>query len=95
MRPSTCCPRFIMTCIVSVLFANVALATENGQLNYPIGSNTVLNGIIPERGNTQFYNYNLFYRADKSARSDSRIQSRCAGRCIAVGAYLGYFKRSI
>jgi len=59
-------PRFIVAIIVS-FFVIPALATENGQLNYPIGSNTVLNGIIPERGDTQFYNYNLFYRADKSA----------------------------
>ncbi|WP_454744019.1 SphA family protein [Cupriavidus necator] len=61
--------RFAFACICSILFARVALATENGQQSYPIGSNTVLNGIIPDRGDTQFYNYSAYYHADKFAGS--------------------------
>jgi len=62
-------PCFIVTYLFVTLFSGATMATESGQLNYPIGSNTVLNGIVPERGNTQFYNYNLFYHANKSAGS--------------------------
>lgn len=40
-------------------------ATENGLITYPLGVNTVLNGILPQPGAMQFYSYSLYYSADK------------------------------
>lgn len=48
--------------LASVRLAN---ATENGQITYPVGVNTVLNGILPAPGQTQFYNYTQFYDANR------------------------------
>lgn len=58
---------FPVACTLLMLSQNFASATENGQQRYPIGINTVLNGIMPEPGKTQFYNYSLYYSADKLA----------------------------
>ncbi|AJW93762.1 transporter (plasmid) [Burkholderia gladioli pv. gladioli] len=44
-----------------------ARATENGLQSYPLGVNTVLNGIVPTPGTSQFYNYTTFYTADRFA----------------------------
>ena len=43
-----------------------ALATENGLLEYPIGVNTVLPGILPPPGGTEFYNYTQYYDGQAS-----------------------------
>ncbi|WP_233809259.1 SphA family protein [Paraburkholderia sp. HP33-1] len=47
--------------------STTAAATENGLQSYPLGVNTVLNGILPYPGTTQFYNYTTFYTADRFA----------------------------
>ncbi|CAB3771615.1 MULTISPECIES: SphA family protein [Burkholderia] len=47
-----------------------AIATENGQQSYPLGVNTVLDGILPYPGTTQFYNYTVFYTANRFAGSN-------------------------
>nr|WP_240990397.1 transporter [Cupriavidus taiwanensis] len=61
----------LLSVIVLVVLAQAsANATENGQISYPIGVNTVLNGILPPPGETQFYNYTLYYTANKFAGSD-------------------------
>ncbi|HBO5845099.1 TPA: phenol degradation protein meta [Pseudomonas aeruginosa] len=68
MNCAACYSRSAFICVYcSILFSATALATENGQQSYPIGSNTVLSGIIPDRGKTQFYNYSAYYHADKFA----------------------------
>lgn len=51
----------------SILVAPLAGATENGAISYPLGVNTVLNGILPPPGGTQFYDYLQFYDARQMA----------------------------
>ncbi|UVS98725.1 SphA family protein [Burkholderia glumae] len=52
-----------------------AQATENGLVNYPIGVNTVLDGVLPAPGDTRFYNYTQYYVAHKFAggKGDSAV----------------------
>lgn len=38
-------------------------ASENGQTSYPIGVNTVLNGVLPAPGQTYYYDYFQVYHA--------------------------------
>ncbi|WP_322052743.1 SphA family protein [Paraburkholderia bannensis] len=45
-------------------------ATENGQVSYPFGVNTVLNGMLPPPGSTQYFNYSLYYSSSKFAGSN-------------------------
>jgi hypothetical protein len=51
----------VVTC--AVLASGVAQATENGNEEYPIGVNTVLPGIQPPPGHTEYYDYFAFYDA--------------------------------
>jgi hypothetical protein len=60
-----------------------AHAIENGQISYPVGVNTVLNGVLPPPGGTQFYNYTLYYVANKFAGSD--------GESLVPGFHLNAF----
>ncbi|AME28551.1 SphA family protein [Burkholderia sp. PAMC 26561] len=39
-------------------------ATENGLTAYPVGVNTVLDGVLPVPGDTRFYNYTAYYVAN-------------------------------
>jgi hypothetical protein len=62
-----------VACVLMAICAmsgKAALATENGLTTYPIGVNTVLDGIMPPPGVTQFYNYTEYYVANKFAGSD-------------------------
>ncbi|MGF6782414.1 SphA family protein [Paraburkholderia sp. GAS334] len=59
--------RFLAVIAFVCLLASNVEATENGQTSYPVGVNTVLNGILPPPGETQFYNYTLYYDANKFA----------------------------
>lgn len=59
--------RFLAVIALACLPASNVEATENGQTSYPMGVNTVLNGILPPPGETQFYNYTLYYDARKFA----------------------------
>src|SRR5260370_5512668 len=45
----------------------LARASENGAISYRLGVNTVLNGILPLPGGTQFYDYLQFYDARQMA----------------------------
>jgi hypothetical protein len=48
------------------LFATVlASATENGASTYPIGVDTRMSGVQPEKGQTYFYNYTTAYWANE------------------------------
>jgi len=49
------------------LVASSVEATENGLTSYPVGVNTVLNGVLPPPGETEFFNYTLYYNAGKFA----------------------------
>jgi hypothetical protein len=51
----------------SFLAALSARASENGAISYPVGVRTVLNGIVPPPGETQFYDYLQFYDARQMA----------------------------
>lgn len=53
--------------VLAVLMPSIAGATENGLITYPVGVNTVLDGILPPPGGTQFYNYTQYYVANKFA----------------------------
>jgi hypothetical protein len=44
-----------------MLMGDHAVATENGLTSYPIGVNTVLDGVLPPPGATQFYSYTQYY----------------------------------
>jgi len=59
-----------MVFILALCSSMPAFATENGQIMYPFGVNTVLNGILPQSGQTQFYNYMQYYTADRLNNSD-------------------------
>lgn len=52
--------RSLAVVALACLLASSVEATENGQTSYPMGVNTVLNGILPPPGETQFYNYTLY-----------------------------------
>lgn len=54
----------------NIAVTEVANATENGLTVYPFGVNTVLNGIMPKPGETQFYNYFQYYSADEYVGPD-------------------------
>jgi hypothetical protein len=43
--------------------APLTYASENGQSSYPVGVNTVLNGLLPAPGQTYYYDYFLVYHA--------------------------------
>lgn len=69
--------RSFVTRLLCAGFAMGAIATsahaaENGQITYPVGLNTVLNGLLPPPGATQFYNYTQHYSANKFAGPDGR-----------------------
>lgn len=70
----------VMT-LAGVLCSNT-YATENGLATYPIGVNTVLDGILPPPGATQFFNYNEYYVANKFAGANG--QSAVPGFRIAA-----------
>jgi hypothetical protein len=42
-----------------------AQGAENGNISWPIGVNTVLNGVATAPGETRLYNYSLFYSANQ------------------------------
>ena len=44
-------------------FSMATHASENGQTSYPVGVNTVLNGILPAPGQTYYYDYFQVYHA--------------------------------
>ncbi|UVG56988.1 transporter [Xanthomonas citri pv. durantae] len=40
-------------------------ATENGQVHYPIGVNTIMNAALPAPGETGFYLYTQYYESTR------------------------------
>jgi len=65
--------QFKIACLmlaVCAMTAKTANATENGLTTYPIGVNTVLDGVMPPPGTTQFYNYTEYYFSNKFAGPD-------------------------
>lgn len=57
----------IFSAAVSLSIASSAAGTENGLITYPVGVNTVLDGVLPPPGATQFYNYSQYYISNKFA----------------------------
>ena len=68
------------------LVPGVARATENGNTSYPIGVNTVLNGLLPAPGTTRFFNYTLHYEADRFAGPDGASTIPAFKAKVAVDA---------
>lgn len=65
MRPSVY-PRLSRTLLACVSMYSVsALATENGQVHYPIGVNSIMNAALPAPGETQSYHYFQSYRSTR------------------------------
>lgn len=62
--------RLLIIVALLVCFTVPAFGTENGNIAYPIGVNTVLSGILPPPGKTQFFNYMQFYTAERVNDSD-------------------------
>jgi hypothetical protein len=76
--------RKLVTAIALTWLLNLnANATENGLISYPVGVNTVLDGVLPQPGATQFYNYTLYYNANKFAGS--------SGESLIPGFHLNTF----
>lgn len=48
-----------------ILVSGRALATENGAQEYPIGIETAASALFPPEGETQFYNYNVYFQASR------------------------------
>lgn len=59
----------IVALLISMISAT-SNATENGQTSAPIGVNTVINGILPSPGNTQYFNYIQYYTANDFVGDD-------------------------
>ncbi|WP_053158097.1 transporter [Pseudomonas sp. Pf153] len=47
-------------------------ASENGTIVFPLGVHTVLNGFTVEPGQNRFYNYTMFYTANRLNDSDGK-----------------------
>lgn len=63
----------VLSLMLSMVFQTQRVsATENGLLSTPVGVNTVVNGILPAPGDTQFYEYTLHYEADKFVGNDGK-----------------------
>ncbi len=64
------CTKLVITLTVLACFAMPAFAAENGLTNYPIGANTVLNGLQPAPGQTYYYQYMQYYSSDENMDSN-------------------------
>ena len=64
--------RTLMVGAAALAYSIGAHATENGLLDYPAGVGTVLNGILPPPGATQYYNYTVLYTANKFIGNDGQ-----------------------
>ncbi|MFD1554823.1 transporter [Paraburkholderia silviterrae] len=51
-------------CAIGFSLLKVACATENGLNHYPVGVNTIANGILPPPGQFGFYNYMQDYNSN-------------------------------
>lgn len=58
--------------LISAMWATSAHSTENGLTNYPVGVNTALNGLLPAPGQTYFYNYFQYYKAESFRASNGK-----------------------
>lgn len=55
-----------------LLWPGFARATENGTTPYPIGLNTVMPGVYPHPGHTQFSEYTSFYEANEMDNANGK-----------------------
>ncbi|MCY1392100.1 putative MetA-pathway of phenol degradation [compost metagenome] len=53
-------------------FSGAVSATQNGVTSYPIGVDTVLNGLVPAVGQSYLYSYSQFYTASELNDSDGK-----------------------
>ena len=72
--------------LFAVLQCSSAMAAENGNISWPIGVNTVLNGVATQPGENRLYNYTLYYRADTLKDSNGHTSAVPVGADIFVNA---------
>lgn len=72
--------------LLGMLCCASAQAAENGNISWPIGVNTVLNGVATQPGENRLYNYTLYYRADRLKDADGRTSAVPVGADIFVNA---------
>lgn len=72
--------------LFAVLQCTSAMAAENGNISWPIGVNTVLNGVATQPGENRLYNYTLYYRADTLKDSNGHTSAVPVGADIFVNA---------
>jgi len=67
--------RFLAGIVVIAALAGAAYATENGATVFPVGVETVLTGMQPPPGHTEFYEFSCFYGANEfdNSRGKSSI----------------------
>ncbi|MBE8599941.1 transporter [Pseudomonas sp. MAFF 301451] len=64
---------FAVSCaLILGLFIANANSTENGLSNYPVGVSTAFNGLLPAPGQSYFYNYAQYYKAESFRDSDGK-----------------------
>ncbi|WP_053184439.1 SphA family protein [Pseudomonas thivervalensis] len=51
--------------VVASLASMPVMASENGQIHYPVGVNTIMNAALPAPGETGFYLYNQYYESTR------------------------------
>lgn len=89
MAPVRCRHRLraVLGCLaVAVSLSCEALASENGQTHYPVGVDTIMSGVMPAPGQTQFYLYTQHYQSDRT--NDSAGRSLDPGFNVEVQAFV-------
>ncbi|CRM38141.1 Protein involved in meta-pathway of phenol degradation [Pseudomonas sp. 37 R 15] len=64
----------VRTCLLcaSALLSTEGKSSESGQVHYPIGVSTVMNGVLPLPGQTSHYHYVQYYESDRLNDGDGR-----------------------
>ena len=66
---------------------HAASASENGLTHYPVGVNTILPGILPAPGDTEFYSYTKYYNATSLKGSDGKSIDPSFDLTVAAEAF--------
>jgi hypothetical protein len=71
-RPRVCRAGAFLVTLCALGAGTPAIASEGGQIEYPIGVNTVLTAVRPPPGETRYYNYLLGYDAGETTNSQGK-----------------------
>jgi len=61
--------RMALCCVAVIALLGFASATENGACVYPVGVETVMTGMAPGPGGTEFYEYTAFVAANETVNT--------------------------